>query len=276
LPAHKEPPDIVLIGKLDYSDTWTLQTPARPGSYAPLENPESLRVEQCHGNPARSWILSAPAAATTWPSGEKSMSWPGFASRGTRSGFTERSGFDGVCYLSIEYGLRDDFIVQFDAVQTQDRINITIGDGPATIYADRSLSVFFRAPGGKHPEIGLHTPSRGEVDSGLRSGISTPFQWHNYAVRFNLRDKCLTVWVDGNCRGTIDLARFSAGTDNERQQTWADLPWTNQYVTIGGFNDNNEGQVWTDNFRIGVPLKTCLTDATTTNRGGGNDMETTK
>ncbi|MCG2685702.1 MAG: FecR family protein, partial [Planctomycetales bacterium] len=264
-PPPEPPPEVELIGRVDYSDTWTAHSPTRSGGYVPLESPEALQVEQFHGNPPRSWVFSAPTAVATWPSGALSGSWPGFPARGAKSGFTERSGLDGVCYLGLEYGLRDDFTVQFDAVQTDDRINITIGDEPATIYGARSLSVFFRAPGGPHPEIGLFTPSKGEVDTKLRSGIPAPFQWHNYAVRFNLREKRLTVWVDGECRGTIgekkgtgpicrdgpegaahklDLSPFSP---------WTGLSWTNQYVTVGGYSENADCRVWTDNFRLGAP-----------------------
>jgi hypothetical protein len=152
--------------------------------------------------------------------------------------------------------------VQFDAVQTTDRINITIGDQPATILGDRSLSVFFRTPDvasfdatlpSPLPEIGVYTPSNKEADTGLRSSISAPFEWHNYAVRFNLREKRLTVWVDRQCRGTIDLANVNRGMEDEPAGSWANLPWTGQYITIGGYAQDGSGRVWTDNFRVGSP-----------------------
>ncbi|NLF09812.1 MAG: hypothetical protein GX594_17805, partial [Pirellulaceae bacterium] len=154
LPEREELQEVQLVGRIDYSDTWTANTPDRSGGFVPLESPEALRVERCHGNPPRSWILSSPVAVTTWPGGARSGAWPGFTPRGSKSGFTELSGLHGVCYLGLEYGLRDDFTVQFDAVQTDDRINVTVGDEPATIEGARSLSVFFRAPGGSYPEIG--------------------------------------------------------------------------------------------------------------------------
>ncbi len=154
---------------------------------------------------------------TTWPSDRPPVHWPGFQVEGARSGFTE-TGFGGTCYFGFEYGLRDDFIVQFDAVQIQDRINITIGEQPATIAGDRSLSVFFRAAGARYPEIGLYTPSKGEINAGIRSGIPTSVQWHNYAVRFNLREKQLTVWVDRKLRGTIDLAKITQWSQRRRRR----------------------------------------------------------
>lgn len=187
---------------------------------------------------------------TTWPYDDSPIKWPGFQVQGARSGFTE-TGVDGTCYFGFEYGLRDDFVVQFDAVQSEDRINITIGDQPATIYGDRSLSVFFRAAGTSYPEIGVYTPSKGEADAGIRSGIPIAIQWHNYAVRFNLREKRLTVWVDGSCRGTIDLAGISKGM--EPGGSWSALPWTAKCVTVGGESEKTVGRLWTDNFRIGSP-----------------------
>ncbi len=141
-------------------------------------------------------------------------------------------------------------------MQTQDRINITIGDEPATVVAPRSLSVFFRAAGGAHPEIGLYTHSHGEVevDTGLRSGIPAPFQWHNYAVRFNLREKRLTVWSDGICHGTIDRASMARAPEPRRLRLRDSLPWSGQCVTVGGYAWHGNRMVWTDNFRVGARL----------------------
>ena len=62
-----------LIGQVDYSDTWTVNSPTRYGGYRVLTSPEELQVEQCHGNPPRSWVFSAPTAVTTWP-GDNSLS----------------------------------------------------------------------------------------------------------------------------------------------------------------------------------------------------------
>ena len=135
-----------LIAQVDYSDTWTANSPTRAGSCLLLSDPESLRVEQCHGNPPRSWVFCTQTVMTTWPGDNSPVPWPGHKVPGSKSGFSETiCTWDG--YFGFEYGLRDDFVVQFDAVQTDDRINITIGDKPATIGAPQSLSVFFRAPG---------------------------------------------------------------------------------------------------------------------------------
>jgi hypothetical protein len=250
MPLSRAAPAKDLIAQLDYSDTWSANSPTRAGSYRLMTTPESLRVENCHGNPPRSWVFSMPTAMTTWPYDNSPVPWPGFQVEGARSGFTE-TGFGGICYFGFEYGLRDDFIVQFDAVQTQDRINITIGQLPATIDDGRSLSVFFRAAGTGLPEVGLYTPSKGEVDAGFGSGIPTAIQWHNYAVRFDLREKRLTVWVDRKLRGTIELGSIAKGMQSGG--TWAGLPWTARCVTVGGAPGGGNGRVWTDNFRVGAP-----------------------
>ena len=104
----------------------------------------------------------------------------------------------------------------------EDRINITIGDKPATIGGDRSLSVFFRAAGARYPEIGVFTPSKGEVDAGIRSGIPTTIQWHNYAVRFNLREKRLTVWVDRTAPRHDRSCQHHARNAGQGKGTWAE------------------------------------------------------
>jgi hypothetical protein len=244
------PSAVELIGQLDYSDTWSANSPTRSGSYLLLTTPESLRVERRHGNPPRSWLFSRLSAMTTWPYDDSPVKWPGFQVPGSRSGFTE-TGIDGTCYLGFEYGLRDDFVVQFDAVQNDDRINITIGDEPAKITAGESLSVFFRAAGTIFPEIGVYTPSKDEADTGIRSGITTTLQWHNYAVRFNLREKRLTIWVDRRCCGTIDLANIKQGMTPGL--SWASLPLSAKCVTVGGFSQKERGRLWTDNFRVGSP-----------------------
>ena len=266
MPVFKNQSVRELIAQVDYSDTWTANSPTRSGSYLLLQDPVALQVERCHGNPPRSWVFSRPTAMTTWPRDNSPIPWPGFQVRGSRSGFTEtQTGFDGVCYFGFEYGLCDDFVVQFDAVQTEDRIDVTVGDKPATIgdqpgdvgNSSQLLSVFFRvSKTPSYPEIGVYTPSKGEAETGLRSGIPAVLQWHNYAVRFNLREKRLGVWVDRQYRGAIDLARITKGMQSGG--TWASLPWTNRYVNVGGFTNRSEGRVWTDNFCVGSPRETAM------------------
>ena len=193
---------------------------------------------------------------TTCPSDDSPVPWPGYQVPGLKSGFLE-SGGSGICYFGLEYGLRDDFVVQFDAVQTEDRINITIGDEPATIDSNRSFSVLFPARGTPRPKS-AYTPSKGEVETGLHSGIPISLQWHNYAVRFILPEKRFGAWVDRQYRGTIDLAGITKGMEGSGIGTWAGLPWTNRCVSVGGDSNKGEGRVWTDNFQVGSPSEIAL------------------
>jgi hypothetical protein len=245
-----------IIDTVDYSETWTANSPTRAGSHLLLNDPVSLQVERCYGNPSRSWVFSVPFAMTTWPSDSSPVPWPGCLVEGSKSGFAE-AGVGPDCLQSIEYGLRKDFVVQFDAVQTDDRMNISIGEKPATIYG-QVLSVFFRASGSKvlekeMPTLSLHAEALGEIETGLVSGIEKPWQWHNYAVRFNLAKKTLTVWVDYQCRGEIDLTAIPQKPQDDSGSKWGDLPWSNRYVTVGGEKLGNIVRVWTDNFRVGSP-----------------------
>ena len=89
MPAAKTTATHELIGRLDYSDTWTANSPTRAGSYLLLDTPESLRMEHCHGNPPRHLVFSSVMALTTWPSDNSPVPWPGFQVPGSRSGFTE-------------------------------------------------------------------------------------------------------------------------------------------------------------------------------------------
>ena len=141
MPAVKTAAAPELIDRIDYSDTWTANSPTRPGSNLPLTDPVSLQVEQCHGNPPRTWEVPSPTMMTTWPNDPR---WPGFQVQGSRSGVME---VGGDCHCGFEYNLRDDFVVQFDAVQTADLINVTIGQSVHYTSSLPTLSVFVRAAG---------------------------------------------------------------------------------------------------------------------------------
>jgi hypothetical protein len=252
MPGAKSPAGPELIGQVDYSDTWTANSPTRSGSYLILQDPTALQVEQRHGNPPRSWVFSRPTALTTWPYDNSPVPWPGHEVFGSKSGFTE-AGIAAELYFGIEYGLRDDFVVQFDAVQTDDRVNITIGDAPATIYGDRQLSVFFRTPGREFPQVGLHTKALGEIDTGIRSGVPEAWRWHNYAARFNLREKRITVWVDRRLLGEVDLTLVPHSSDTANRANWSNLRLSNRFVTVGAYRLKEPSRTWTDNFRVGSP-----------------------
>ena len=266
MPAAERARPLDLIGQIDYSDAWTANTSARPGSYLLLKTPESLKLEDCHGNPSRSWVFSAESAMATTPSKNSPAPWQ----KGLEHGFMECK---TDCCLGFEYGLRDDFVVQFDAVQPLEHINVTIGDRPATAgykvstsgslptepgYDWQLFSVFFDVVGATHPEVSLFTPSQGAIDAEIHSDIPVPWRWHNYAVQFDLRAKRLTVWVDRQYRGVINLAAIRK---KRGDGTWADLPWNNRYVTIGGYSGNGKGGVYIDNFSVGSPREIALPPA---------------
>src|SRR5690606_16960547 len=109
-------------------------------------------------------------------------------------------------------------VVQFDAVQTGDRIDITIGglrDAIATEANEGALSVFFRADAHQSlPRLGIYNAALGEISAGLELealGIDVG-EWHNYAVRFNLPEEKLVLYVDEQELGTVDLATLEGAT----------------------------------------------------------------
>src|SRR6185503_20276925 len=77
--------------------------------------------------------------------------YPGSSGAGSDFGFTQTGG--GLDY-GINYGLRNNYVVQADAVQTPDRIDITSGPVPGTIFTQNSLSVFFRG----HTDVPANQP----------------------------------------------------------------------------------------------------------------------
>ena len=123
LPAVREDNRPELIGQVDYSETWTVDTATRAGSYVDVQG---LPVEQCYGNPLRTWVCVIRRPATVWPSGNIRGRWPRLRVPGVETGFAEtnwgRMGFN--------YGVRDDFVVQFDAVQCDGGIVVGVGNEP--------------------------------------------------------------------------------------------------------------------------------------------------
>ena len=153
--------------------------------------------------------------------------------------------------MGFEYGLHDDFVVQFDAVQTQDRINITIGDEPATIDGDRSLSVFFRAPAGRIRKSGFSRRPRGRSIPDF-TPASPPLPVAQ--LRRPLQSPRETA--DGLGRPPVPRhdrsGRHHPGTDS--RATHLGQPPLDQPIRDGRrLHGKGEGRVWTDNFRVGSP-----------------------
>ncbi len=247
-----------LIGTLDYSDTFT--TSANGGNAARVEAQNPLTglaaacvVENCYGNPTRSWTSSGglPLFGTFNTAATVSSGWqpyPGSSNAGSSTGFTQSSAWE--TNFGIAYDLRTNFVVQFDAVQVSDRVDITASNANNAIGG--GLTAFFRAAGGGNAQIGLFSNSIGEVNTGLSSGISAPGAWHNYAVKFDLADGLLDFYVDQVDRGQINLHTFDSGAFLSIASNAA----TNDYVSVGAedYASPRVTRIWTDNFQVGAPV----------------------
>jgi hypothetical protein len=247
-----------LIGRLDYSDTFTRTDsgglPDRDGvggfPLSTIDYPtngirgEGLAVESHYGHAARAWPDAKWSIATdaTVNSGT-TMRYLGGSVAGSDTGMTQTGGSGGD--WGFAYGIRRDFIVQFDATQTTDRVDLTIGGVAGTIFAPSNLSLFFRiSEHASYPEIGIYNAGVGEFNTGLTSGIPWIGEWHNYAVHFDLDERSLEVFVDEISRGTIHLNTVAGGK-------FAGLTLSNAAVGLGF---NGPDRFWSDNVQIGAPV----------------------
>lgn len=235
-----------LIGTLDYSDTFTTTEDGgiagrNDGVWGPGLGVGGQNVENNHGNTARVWPGTPAPGGGPWSINSDSTAaggYPGTSGAGSDTGITQTGGAGD---WGFEYGLRDEFVVQLDAVQTSDRIDITASTTANTIAG--GLSVFIRPSGhGSLPEIGLFNAG-GEIDSGLTSS-TTGGQWHNFAVRFDIPGGAIEVFIDEVSRGVIDLVSFNGGSHNTA---------SNAFVNVGG---NGSAIMWTDNFQVGASIPT--------------------
>jgi hypothetical protein len=238
-----------LISSLDYADTFTGTpdggAPARP-YVAALQATLAYNVERDFGNPSRRMTGGYSFASD-------GVGNPGFvdgvpaypgnpiandntSGSGSGTGFSQTGG--GVDY-GLAYGLRSQYIVQVDAVQVADRIDITTGPQKGTIFAANSLSVFFRRSGSSN-EIGLFNGTT-ETPTGLTTGTLTG-QWNNYAVKFDQVNKTVEVFVNEVSRGKLDLTTFAGGIYQN---------FSNAAVGAGAGLAGGENRTWTDNLQVG-------------------------
>jgi hypothetical protein len=229
-----------LIGALHYSDSFTITSEGgiagRPGAGAFPVGLPGINLEGVHGNTARSWTDARWSIAEDGTVNDPATVYNG-SGAGSATGMTQTGG--GVDY-GLAYGISDHFIVQFDSVQVPDRVNITASDTLDSIAG--GLAVFFRTSGTGNPEIGLYNGSA-EIDSGLSSGIAFKNEWHNYAVRFDIPNSLIEVYVDEVSLGVVDLAALNGGSHNTA---------SNGFVNVG--NTATDGaRAWTDNVQIGAP-----------------------
>ena len=253
-----------LIGTLDYSDTFAIGTGASgtrngtaysagafPITLAPL-----LQVENSYGNTVRSWSPSLWSLNNDAVFLSGSLVYPGGSGGGSVSGFTQTG--NGLDY-GIEYDLRNKFVVQFDAVQTVDRVDITVTNTRNGLAGANGLSIFFRANGsanlGNSAEVGIYNPALGEVLAPFDTGSASVDvgEWHNYAVSFDLVTLQLGLYVDQISLGTIDLntfggTKFGGGTVAPGAFAALVSAATNDAISVGAAGGN---RVWTDNFQVG-------------------------
>ena len=249
-----------LIGVLDYSDTFTQTAqggpPNRPETAA-IQPPAAYVVENTYGNPSVNFQtvgqpsgVAAFSFASDGPGlvpGNPQSQYPGTSGAGSATGFTQTGGLGGTDY-GVAYGLRDEYVVQVDAVQVPDRIDITSAPAPGSIFQAGGLSVFFRGNGSGNASLftvidGVNTdrPIQNEIPE-FNTGITGAGEWHNYAVRFDRLDNEIEIFVDEQSRGIIDLNTFAGGVFAN---------FSNGAVGAGG-SPNPGDRLWTDNFQVGA------------------------
>jgi hypothetical protein len=246
-----------LIGTLDYSDTFTGTDaggrPSRP--YVPAVQPaEAYMVENTYGKPAISFDRGPgfsfaadgpglPGFVQGTPAYPTNLA-PNASTAGSDTGFTQTGG--GIDYALPYGGLRGTYVVQVDAVQVGDRIDISSGAGPG-IFAPQSLSIFFRGNGSGNASLfnGMtDTPIFPEIPT-FNTGITGAGIWNNYAVKFDMPAHQITLYVNQDPKVTIDLLTFAGGIyDN----------YSNQWVGAGAGLAVGEDRTWTDNFQVGSAI----------------------
>lgn len=230
-----------LLGPVDYADGWTEGINGRvaDGTF-PVVGP-ALDVETIGQNPARRWsdarwsLRKDVNVFWTASSPDPRGNWSG-----SRTGMTETG---GSVDFGIEYGLRDDFVVQVDAVQTDDAIALTSAGVRDTTERADGITVRFRAVGAPI-EVGLYSAEIGEHDTGFRPALRRDL-FHNVAVRFRVMARELWIYANGSRLGIVDLETFSGGA-------FAGVPLSGAAVTVSGSTVLGD-RVWTDNFQVGAP-----------------------
>ena len=239
-----------LIQTLDYGDTFTLGTDMRPGFQPnqPLSG-DGLNVEYRSSlAPQRAWSTSWQISDDLQPVSIPGLLYPGTSQAGSSGGFLQAT---GATYLGIEYGLRDQYVVQIDAVQTAEPVVISTGALRNSIYGAGSLTVQF-LPGISGIKVtrqnGVadfvwntsdgnpnHPVPSSKVATGTKLGT-----WNNYGVAFDRIKNTLSIYVNQQLLKTLDMTLFANG---------AYANFSNAAVTVGA----GGAREWLDNFQIGAP-----------------------
>lgn len=244
--------DSSLIDELHYSDTFTLESNGGvagriDGGYG-FGSP-AINVENNYGNPSRAWpnfmwSLNTDASAATWGN----PTYLGGSGAGSATGITQ-SGlwtYSPDSIFGFEYGLSDHYVVQLDAVQPNDRVNITSGTAGDSL--EGGLTVFFRGdgrPGNIFFNLSLYDGVNPETPIPFASGgIGVAVgEWANYAVRFDQANNTIEIYInEASLGGPLDLTTFAGG---------AYANWSNAAVGVGGYGGSI---LWTDNFQVGTAV----------------------
>jgi hypothetical protein len=243
-----------LISTVDYGDTFrgTADGGSNPSRvYVPaVQGAPAYAVESIGANPAvnfrsqsqgpgvAEFSFAADGPGTPGLVGGFPV-YPGTSGAGSATGFTQTGG--NVDY-GIPYGLRTRYTVQFDAVSSSDRMDITSGPTAGTIFAGaNSLSIFIRGDGtgGISLYNGIDTPT------GLNTGLANDGKWHNFAATFDTVAKTVDVYIDETLRGSVNLNTFAGG---------AYANFSNANVGVGLGLGGGQNRSWTDNFQVGAAI----------------------
>ncbi|MCL5098990.1 MAG: Ig-like domain-containing protein, partial [Candidatus Omnitrophica bacterium] len=233
-------PNIKLMSKVEYSDTFTTNAIRTDGLYNDNTN-GAYNIEDSHGNPSVTWTpinnfsFNTPTSSTA-----PAILSAAQGNTGANTGFAQSGGGD----FSITYGLETNYVVQFDAILPSDRLDISsLPTAGANIFAANSLSIFLRRDSvTQYPGIGLFngTKETGATNSSgalIKTGINDD-NWHNFAINFDKENNLLKVYVDGVLLVTLDMTRFA---DGQYQN------YSSGAVGMGGAG----GVFWMDNFKVG-------------------------
>jgi hypothetical protein len=221
-----------LLRSLDFRDTFTVGTVARPDG---LYNNNAGGGYNLESDISKTWL---PFANFSFNSGAGSTccGYPGnTGNTGAAGGLAQSGGGD----FSFEYGLRNSYVVEVDAVLPGDRFDVSsMPSAGASLFSGNSLTIFFRRSGGAAPSISLFNGAA-EADTHASTGV-TDSNWHRYGVHFDRINHRVSIFVDRVLRTNVDLTTFAGGAYQN---------FSNGAVGIGG----GGGVFWADNFQVGPP-----------------------
>ncbi len=212
-------------------------------------------MENTYGNPAQSWGSGLWSISNDANVINGALTYPGSSGAGSATGMTQTG---GPIDYGLNYGLRSDYVLQADVVQTSDRVDFTSGTVPNRIGAGgpgEGLSVFFRADsqaGNPYGGVGLYngnletavynTPTGNFApNASLLLTGTTIGQWNNYAVDFDHANNTLGIYVNQVLLKDLNLATFAGGLYEN---------YSNAAVSVGAAGND---RTWTDNFQVGAP-----------------------